>query len=400
MYTASLGSRDARTVTLQRRTSYSQSVDPETVKQELRSRALDLGFGACGFTTAEQLDCGSILAEWIAQGRHGDMDYLQRQGPKRLLPGASLNGAVSVIVLAVPYPPPPPPDPNWRHNLTGRISAYALGRDYHKEAGRRLDEFADTVASLTGARCHCQVDAGPLVEKELARRAGLGWFGHNTNILSKDGSLRGSYFFLGCLITEAQLPADQPMVEGHCGTCRVCIPACPTGALDDRPTINTPLCISYLTIEHRGPVEMALRPLLGAWVFGCDLCQEACPWNEESAPPCEQLNPPLADLLLLDRDGFQQRYGHTAVARAKRRGLARNAAIALGNTLNPAATTALEEALRCHDEALVRAHAAWALGRLPTTAPRRALVAAQGREHVLPVAREIELALAQPTTRR
>ena len=188
--------------------------------------------------------------------------------------------------------------------------------------------------------------------------------------------------------------------DSSCTFCGQCVQTCPTGALDDGPTINAPLCISYLTIEHRGPVEMALRPLLGAWVFGCDLCQEACPWNEESAPPCEQLNPPLADLLLLDRDGFQQRYGHTAVARAKRRGLARNAAIALGNTLNPAATTALEEALRCHDEALVRAHAAWALGRLPTTAPRRALVAAQGREHVLPVAREIELALAQPTTRR
>jgi len=364
----------------------------ESLKEELRERALASGFVACGFTSADPLDCGGLLDGWLAQRRHGFMDYLARDRGRRLEPRASLDAAAGVMVAAWPYAPPPPPAGDWRATLTGRIAAYALGLDYHTRLAAELDRLAAFIEERTGAASRVHVDAGPLVEKELARRAGLGWYGHNTNILTRE---RGSYVLLACLLTEARLAPDPPFAEDHCGTCTACVPACPTRALDDGPTIDAPRCISYLTIEHRGPIAEHLRARMENWVFGCDVCQEVCPWNEAGGAAVEALSPSLPELLAIDRDGFRDRFGATAVARAKRRGLARNAAVALGNSGNPDAADPLERALRGHDEPLVRAHAAWALGAMGTVAARIALERSRPEAQAPPVQREIELAVAR-----
>jgi epoxyqueuosine reductase len=227
-----------------------------------------------------------------------------------------------------------------------------------------------------------------LVEKELAVRAGLGWYGRNTNLLTRD---HGSYLLLSCLLTEAPFREDPPLGFEHCGTCTACRPACPTGALDTGPTIDANRCIAYLTIEHRGPIPVELRSLIGNWVFGCDTCQQVCPWNPDSSVAERFLMPSLVELLELTNESFADRYGRTAVERTKRRGLARNAAIALGNSMNRDAIDPLARALREHDEPLVRAHAAWALGELGGAAARSALARAMDRD-VLPVAAEIATA--------
>jgi epoxyqueuosine reductase len=318
------------------------------------------------------------------------MDYLARGIERRVDPRRALPRAASVIVGVWRYDPPPAPAPDWRVRLTGRIAAYALGTDYHDVLGERLSLLSAYVADECGGATRTHVDAGPLVEKDLARRAGLGWFGRNTNVLARDG---GSYFLLACLLTEARFEPDPPFSGDHCGTCRACAPSCPTGALDDGPTLDATKCISYLTIELRGPIPPSIRPRLDNWVFGCDVCQEVCPWNASGTTADPALEPSLPDILALDDGAFRARYGATAVARAKRRGLARNAAVALGNSRNPHAVAPLAAALAAHDEALVRAHAAWALGRLATPEARAALEAADAREAVPPVRAEIQAAL-------
>ncbi len=367
---------------------------PEDVRESVRKRAAELGFAACRFTDALPLALGPLLESWIERGRHGDMDYLATDPEARLSPQRVLPGAASMVVVAMPYPAAPPLDPEWRERLTGRIAAYTLGDDYHDVMGAKLSELAETVVAAGGGQTSVHVDSGPLLERNFAERAGLGWLGHNTLLLDQG---LGSYFLLGCLLTAARFAPDTARAPSRCGTCRACLPACPTGALDDGPTIDARRCVSYLTIEHRGPIDPALRTGLGNWVFGCDLCQEACPWNDDGAAHDSGLRPYLPDLLTLGPEEFRSRYRGTAVFRAKRRGLARNAAIALGNTGNPAAVDALATALADHDEALVRAHAAWALGRLATAASRAALAARLSRERVPPVCREIEAALGETT---
>lgn len=321
------------------------------------------------------------------------MAYLGRDIERRLDPRLSLEGAASVVVVSWPYPAPPSSGPSSKDGLRGRIAAYAAGEDYHRAMERRLGVLAESVARWSASPCAIQVDAGPLMEKDLAQRAGLGWFGYNTNILTKD---QGSWLLLGALITQVQLPADPPFEQRHCGDCRACLPACPTSALDHGPTLDAKRCISYLTIELRGPIPRELRGRLGAWVFGCDICQEVCPWNDKVDYTADNdfLNPFLPELLSLSQEEFLQRYGSTAVSRARRRGLARNAAVALGNTGDAEAVPWLEETLFKHDEALVRAHAAWALGALGGVAARAALSRAAGRD-VLPVRLEIEQALIE-----
>ncbi|MFP6600177.1 MAG: tRNA epoxyqueuosine(34) reductase QueG [Deltaproteobacteria bacterium] len=361
-------------------------------KEGVRAAALEMGFSACGFADAEGLALGPVLAEWLAAGRHGHMEYLARPGRARIEPRMALAGARTVIVVARNYPAPPPPDPDWRAKLTGRVAAYAAGRDYHDSMAEALQTLASTVAGLSGMDCRVQVDSGPLVEKELARKAGLGWYGRNTNILAKPA---GSYLLFGCLLTEAEISPDPPFEEGHCGQCTDCIAACPTAALGQGPTIDAPRCISYLTIEHRGPIARDLRPGIGNWVFGCDVCQEVCPWNDD-APRADDpmLSPYLPDMLAMSAERCHELYRSTAMWRAKRRGLARNAAVALGNSGNPEAVEPLAQALSSHDEPLVRVHAAWALGRIGGPAALRTLESTLAREGVPPVRAEIGLALA------
>lgn len=360
------------------------------LETEIRGLAVGLGFAACGFTSADDLPCGPLLEEWLAAGRHGDMNYLAEKHDRRLRPSTALAGARSAIVVASTYAGSLPADPNWREGLRGRVAAYALGPDYHAHVAARLGKLADLVRERTGAESVVHVDGGPLIEKELARRAGLGWYGRNTNLLRPG---LGSSFVLGVVVTAAEFVPDRPFEADHCGTCRACVPACPTGALDHGPTIDARLCISYLTIEHRGPVPSNLRKAMGNWVFGCDVCQDVCPWNEDTAAPNPLQTPWLPGWLEMSEAEFRERFAGTALLRPKRRGLARNAAIALGNSGNAAAVPFLARALAEHEEPLVRAHAAWALGRLAATDTYRVLNAAALHEKVPPVRREILAAI-------
>jgi epoxyqueuosine reductase len=387
---------DSNTASLRRNEARGAPPAGARVEDDVRALAASLGFAACGITTVEDLACGPVLADWLAAGRHGDMEYLRVKHERRLRPSAALAGARSAIVVASTYAASPPADPAWREALRGRVAAYALGADYHDHVAARLESLAAAIRERTGAETVVHVDGGPLVEKELARRAGIGWYGRNTNLLRPG---LGSSFVLGVLVTSAALESDRPFESEHCGTCRACIPACPTGALDTGPTIDARLCISYLTIEHRGPIPVELRARIGNWVFGCDVCQDVCPWNEPSREPNPLQNPSLPEWLAMTEAGFRERFSATALVRPKRRGLARNAAVALGNTRNPAALPFLAHALESHDEPLARAHVAWAIGEIGGDGAAALLERSLLRESVPPVRREIAGALAALATR-
>jgi epoxyqueuosine reductase len=324
------------------------------------TQARDAGFPLAGFAVLEPVPRAAFLAAWIAAGRAGEMRYLERRTPVRIDPRRAWRWARSIVTLAFPYRPPPRPPADWRATLRGRIAAYAVGADYHDVVAARLDDLMQRLRGRwPGATFRPYVDTGPVLEREWAMRAGLGWIGRNTLLLHRHA---GSYFFLAELLTDlvletVDLPAD------HCGTCTRCVTACPTGALTDY-AMDPRRCISYLTIEHRSAIPLALRPALENWIFGCDVCQEVCPWNrDERSGSDETLAPALPALLALDETRFRARFGGTAVMRTRRCGLLRNAAVALGNSGNPAAVPPLVGAL-ADPEPLVRGHAAWALGRL------------------------------------
>lgn len=364
----------------------------------IREAAALLGFVHCGFAALEPLPRRRFLRDWLAEGRAGEMTYLHRRFHGRLDPRQLFPWARSVVSLAYPYPPPPLPPGDWRTELRGRIAAYAFGNDYHDEIGDRLRRLATQIAGLLpGGEARAYVDTGPVLEREWGYRSGLGWFGKNTMLLD---CRRGSWFFLGEIFTSLELP-PAALPENHCGTCRRCLDACPTGALGDELRLDPRLCISYLTIEHRGPIPRDLRPEMGNWVFGCDLCQEACPWNPDPGDSAsfERLYPRLPALLQLTPAAFRRRYHATALARTKRRGLLRNAAIALGNTGNPAAVPPLTRALS-DPEAIVRGHAAWALGSIGGAQAGAALERARRREPDPGVSAEIAAALADTRDRR
>ena len=364
------------------------------LEQRIRAEALTLGFSACGFAAARPVERGAFLDGWLAAGFAADMHYLAKHPERRLTVAGILPTARSVISLAYPYAPPPLPAVDWRRTLRGRVAAYARGADYHGVIDERLLAFERTLARLVPeARTRRYVDTGAVLEREWGMRGGLGWFGKNTMLL---GTRAGSWFFLAELITEIALEPDAPTPD-HCGRCTRCLDACPTAALADGLVMDARRCIAYLTIEHRGPIPRALRARLGPWVFGCDVCQEVCPWNPPAptttAADAEGLLPFLPELLRLDRHGFRDRFGGTSLARTRRRGLLRNAAVALGNTGNPAAVPALAHALGDR-EPLVRGHAAWALGAIGGRDAATALVARARRETNDRVAEELGLACA------
>lgn len=316
---------------------------------------------------------------WLADGRAGDMRFLRHHVKARLDPRTRYPWARAIVSAFYPYAPPPPPRIAWRTELRGRIASYALGRDYHTEMGERLARWARTVEDLLpGVRAAGFVDTAAVFEHEWAARAGVGWTGKHTLTLSED---LGSYAFLGEMLIGADLEPDPP-VPDRCGTCTRCLDACPTGAIEPGYLLEPRRCISYLTIEHKGAIPTELRPALGEWVFGCDLCQVACPWNRDAASaPDDRLAPDLRHILDLDESAFQKRYGETALAHTGRTRLARNAAVVLGNTGNPAAIPALATALRDHDAPLVRTHASWALGQLSNTDGKAARAALEAALH-------------------
>jgi epoxyqueuosine reductase len=354
----------------------------------IRARALELGFDAVGIAPVHPSGHAERYGAWIGEGMHGEMAYLAREDAvaKRADPSVLVPDARSAVVVAISYysEDAEPGDPS-----RGVVARYARNDDYHdllKDRLIALQEWANAELTPLGGRAY--VDAGPVLERELASRAGLGWFGRNTMLIQPR---RGSYYFLGVLLLDVELEYDQPFTRDHCGSCSRCLSACPTGALLGRdesgaPRMDARRCISYLTIELRGPIPRELRPLIGNRVYGCDICQEVCPWNSFAEPasdpafiPRDGLDgPSLIEWMGMAQEEFSRRFKGSAVKRTKRRGLLRNVAVALGNWGSPEAVPALAVALN-DEEALVRGHAAWALGRIGTEAARQAL---RGREEV------------------
>jgi len=339
----------------------------------LRDWATALGFAAVGVTEVDLSDTEAGLAQWLAAGFHGEMDYMARHGPLRARPAELVPGTVRAVMVAMDYSPA---DPAWVEQAwatlhdTERayVSRYALGRDYHRVVRSRLAALARRMQEAIGPfgwRAFC--DSAPVMEVELARRAGLGWRGKHTLLLARDG---GSMRFLGTLYTDLPLPADAP-VDAHCGRCRACIDACPTGAIVAPYRLDARRCISYLTIELAGPIPAQHRAAIGNRIYGCDDCQLACPWNKYAAaaslPDFAVRNrldtASLVELFDWDRATFETRFEGSAIRRIGHERWLRNLAVALGNApAGPAVLAALRR--REHDPSpLVAEHVQWALAR-------------------------------------
>jgi len=371
-------------------------MQPDELSTLLKRRASKLGFHLAGICPAVQPAGAGRLDAWLAAGYAGQMHYLAERREAYDHPKYVLDGARSVVMLAMPYQTA---DPNPVEGLRGRVSRYAWGeRDYHDLIRERLHQLADYLRELApAAHTRGVVDTAPLLEREFAQLAGLGWIGKNTLLLSKDA---GSYFFLAALLTDQLLQFDAPHEADHCGTCTACLDACPTDAFVQPYLLDASRCISYLTIELQDDIPTELRSNIGQWLFGCDVCQEVCPWNHDATQSTEQAFAPLASmnpvdlppLFELDDQQFRQRFRHTPLWRAHRRGLLRNAAIVLGNRADPAALPALARGLQ-DDELLVRRAAAWAMGQLQTPAARAELVVRSATEPDGDVRAAIELAL-------
>lgn len=358
------------------------------------------GFAMTGFARLHPLDArDGFFADWLAEGRHGTMQYLAREPARRIDPRILDARFKSVVSLAYPYAAVRAPEIEWRAELRGRMAAYALGPDYHDYVLAAARSVAAAIAAEhPDSITRTYVDTGPVFEREWASQAGLGWFGRNTMLLNRE---HGSYFFLAEIFTDLEIDAPAAPYRDHCGTCRRCVEQCPTGALEDGYKIEPRVCISYLTIEHRGAIARELRPKLGEWIFGCDICNDVCPWNAPEHDPHDPRDdsdrlaalPFLPDLLALDDAAFSRRFSGSAIKRTKRRGLLRNAAVVLGNTGNRDAVPALVRTLENEYEPIVRAHAAWALGNLGGAAAQSALERALRREILPEVAEEITLAI-------
>jgi epoxyqueuosine reductase len=368
-----------------------------TATERIKERAYALGFDLVRVTTAAPFpQTEAVLKERIATGLMDGLDWFTAAraevscDPRALAPNAR-----SVLALGTFYLTDAPRDLSALGDPHGRISAYAWGDDYHEVIRRRLDELATYIRSLcppADDKTIVFVDTGRLVDRAVARRSGLGWYGKNTLILTKGW---GSWVFLSEIVTSLELEPDTP-VGANCGQCEMCMHACPTGAIVAPYVVDNRRCISYLTIELHGAIPVELRPLMGTHIFGCDICQEVCPVNhvaerrlrargelgrrgerlEFQPRPVVGSSPALIPLLALDEDGFRERFRHSPIKRTKRRGLLRNVCVALGNLGDPAAVPALVRTLREEAEPLVRGHAAWALGRIGGEQARQALVAA------------------------
>jgi epoxyqueuosine reductase len=343
---------------------------------QLKQRARELGFELAGIAPAMRADGFEHLADWLAHGFAGEMGYMQRHSDARRHPNAVLPNVRSILMVAMSYAPsrvPQSAQDEVHTTLHGQVARYATGADYHDVLRGKLNELLAWVkAQKPGVEGRGVVDTAPLLERDFARRAGLGWFGKNTMLIHPR---LGSYTLLGALLLDCDLGPDEPFVTNHCGTCTRCLDACPTDAFPGPYRLDSRRCISYLTIELRGPIAESLRPAIGDWVFGCDVCQEVCPWNRKAAAGSEPAltsrsvgqSLDLIGLLELSEEEFRRRFRDTALWRVRRRGLVRNAAIALGNLGDARALPALEKAL--HDpEELVRDAARWAIERIHAVA--------------------------------
>jgi epoxyqueuosine reductase len=413
---------------------------PSSLSRRIKAQGVALGFDLVGISPVQPPAHDDAFAEWLRRGYHGEMAYLTRTADTRRHPERFLPWARSVVSVALNYrtvqeretmPTSRGPRaashesqelPDARNEADepraakhrilhagaaaagpgrGWISRYAWGADYHDVMGEKLERLLAFVRAETAQDVQGRVfvDAGPVLDREVGARAGIGWFGKNTNLLS----MRiGSFFVLGELFLELDLDWDRP-VRDRCGHCRLCLEACPTNAFVGPYVLDARKCISYLTIELKGAIPRALRPLMGAHVFGCDICQDVCPYNAKgraTGEPAFQPRPglyapELIPLLRLTDAEFKARFRGSPILRAKRRGFLRNACVALGNLGGADAAPALAQALAGDPDALVRAHAAWALGRIGGVQAEGALEEASGREADPAVREEIAMALGE-----
>jgi epoxyqueuosine reductase len=345
------------------------------LKEQVRQRARELGFDDCRFTSAEPPDHARVFEQWLARRQHGEMAWLERNAHKRVQPQHVLPGAKSIVVLAVSYAAPDAALPR-TGRAHGTIARYARFADYHEVIAERLKELTTFIDELSATRIRSlwYVDTGPVLERDLAQRAGLGFVGKHTNLISRT---LGNWIFLSEIITAAELEPDAAE-PNHCGKCTRCIDACPTAAITTPFNVDARRCISYLTIELKGSIPVEFRPLIGSRVYGCDDCLAACPWNRfaqqgammKPHARAELGAPELVELLSLDDAAFKVRFAGTPMLRTKRRGLLRNVCVALGNTAGAEAVPALRRALN-DSEPLVREHAAWALETIAARAANR-----------------------------
>ena len=362
-------------------------ISSSELTQAIKKEAHRLGFRLAGVTTPEPPPHLKTYERWLAADRHASMEWMasDRALQRRANPRLILPECKSILVLGILYPPQPPrnrggvspcPPPVRGGDGGGRVASYAWGADYHDVLPDRLRAVVTFIEEKTGGTIpnRWYTDTGPILERELAQRAGLGWIGKNTNLINPKS---GSYFLLAEIFLGIELIPDAPFIPDHCGSCTRCIEACPTNCILPDRTIDANRCISYLTIELKGPIPVELRPHIGDWVFGCDICQKVCPWNQRFtshplSPPRSRggrkggggvARPSLRDELPLSPEAFNRKFKGSPIKRAKRRGYLRNVAVALGNSRNTDAVPVLAEALN-DPEPLIRGHAAWALGQI------------------------------------
>jgi epoxyqueuosine reductase len=344
------------------------------LKQIIKDKSRQLGFILAGVTLPTPPSHYSTFENWLAQGHHGNMDYLatERSRTRRADPLEILPECKSILVLATPYSPP-------RHMGEGKgvkenqhIAAYAQGTDYHDVLPARMKELVQFIEEQVGGlvKNRYYTDTGPILERDLAQRAGIGWIGRNSMLINPKF---GSYFFISEILLDLELEPDPPFITDHCGTCTRCIDACPTDCILPNRTLDATRCISYLTIELKDDIPIDLREKIGDWTFGCDICQMVCPWNRfapEGDPafsnsPSSPLrtHQTLTEELSLTPQAFNQQFKGSPVKRTKRRGYLRNIAVALGNTGDMHHLPVLQNALN-DDEPMVREHAAWAIDKI------------------------------------
>ena len=364
-----------------------------TLAAAIKRRARELGFDLVGITTADPPPHAAQFQQWLANGSHGEMGYMARTASKRIAPMEVLTDARSVVVVGLNYftgsAPHPIPLPATRgegvrlvrHSIPsgggrtgeGKVARYAWGeRDYHDVLGDKLQQLAAFIVEL-GGQGKWYMDTGPIFERDLAQRAGIGFIGKHTNLISRK---LGNWIFLGEVLTNLELPPDKSERE-YCGKCHRCIDACPTGALISPYRLDARRCISYLTIELKGSIPVELRSVIGDRVFGCDDCLEVCPWNRFARQsPIREFRrrelPPLTEFLSWDEQKFRDFFRGTPIFRIKRRGFLRNVCVALGNTGGASALPALERALN-DSEPLMREHATWAVEQIHNRQENRPL---------------------------
>jgi epoxyqueuosine reductase len=361
-----------------------------TLTSRIREAARQLGFFKMGITAAKPLPDRERFDWWLEQGMQGEMRYLGRQAAKRKDPGLVMSSTRSILSLAMNYySEDPPPD----NVLKGRISRHAWGDDYHHLVESRLDELLRFIRRIEpSAEGLCYVDTGPVMEKVWGAHSALGWMGKHTNLITRD---EGSWFFMGVILLNLELECDQKESD-FCGSCTRCMRVCPAGAIVAPYVLDARLCISYLTIELRGSIPRDLRPSIGNRIYGCDSCQEVCPWNrfavrtdEESFhAQKENMILELAPLASITADEFSRRFKKSPILRLRRDAFVRNVAVALGNSGSAEAVPALKIAIQDRS-ALVRVHAAWALGQIAANEARQALLDAKAVESDPAVLEEI-----------